>query len=102
MNLYDKEIEEAVLGICLLESTAFGRTYNLVDKNSFYSEDNQKVYECLKQMYDSSIPIDLLTVFDFMTRKNVKLSAGNNPWYLTALSKNVVSSHHLEYHCWIL
>lgn len=102
MNLYDKEIEEAVLGICLLESTAFGRVYNLVDKNSFYSDDNKKVYECLKEMYDSSIPIDLLTVFDFMNRKNVKLSAWNNPWYLTVLSKHVVSSNHLEYHCWIL
>lgn len=102
MQLQNKEIEEAVLGICLLERTAFGRTYNLVDENTFYSGDNKQVYACMKQMYDSSIPIDLLTVFDFMNRKNIKLDAGNNAWYLTVLSKNVVSSHNLEYHCWIL
>lgn len=102
MELYSKQIESAVLGICLLEKTAFGRTYNLIDKNCFYSTDNQVIYSVLREMYDDNLPIDMLTVFDKLGRKNIVLSAINIPWYLVELTKNVCSSTHLEYHCWIL
>lgn len=102
MELQSKEIESAILGICLLEKTAFGRTYNLIDEHCFYSSDNQKIYAILREMYDENLPIDLLTVFDKINRKNISFNAENIAWYLTVLTNHVTASTHLEYHCWIL
>jgi hypothetical protein len=32
---YSKELEAAILGACMLESTAFGRTYGLIEPETF-------------------------------------------------------------------
>lgn len=108
---YSKEFEAAVLGICLLEKSAFGRTYGLIDEKVFYQQDNKVIYSCLKEMYDKSIPIDLLTVWNRLIESGVELICKNsvttNPsagiaYYLTRLTNEVVSSAHLEYHCHVL
>lgn len=100
---YSTEIESAVLGICLLEKDAFGRTYKAVDDQSFYVIDNQTVYRSFSEMNDKSIPIDLLTTWEYMTSQNITLN-----WkpgiaaYLSKLSMSVVNSAHLEYHCHLI
>jgi replicative DNA helicase len=96
---YAKEIEAAILGICLLEKDAFGRVYSLIKPEMFYMADNVHVFQTMSEMYDQSAPIDHLTVWQRMTEKGIELSASNSAWYLTKLSMNVVSSSHLEYHC---
>ncbi|GAC1489832.1 MAG: replicative DNA helicase [Flavisolibacter sp.] len=98
---YNKEIEEAVLGICLLEKLAFGRTYNLVSEDCFYFLDHQKIYSLLKTMHNESMPIDLLTVRDRIVNDKIELIE-NSAYALARLTMNVVSSAHLEYHCHIL
>jgi replicative DNA helicase len=96
---FSKEIEMAVLGICTMEKSAFGRTHGLIDADMFYFEDNQKVYSCLREMYDNTIPIDALTIWERMSEQDISLNAGNIPWYMSELQRQVVSSDHLEYHC---
>jgi replicative DNA helicase len=99
---YSKEIESAVLGICIMEKLAFGRTFGMIDEKVFYYDDNKSVYHTLREMYDSSIPIDSLTVWQKMVNDGSKLLAKNIPWYLSQLTMQVVSSAHLEYHCFLL
>jgi replicative DNA helicase len=99
---YSHGIELAVLGACLLEKDAIGRVYGTLKPEMFYFEDNQLVFETLQEMYDQTIPIDHLTVWQRMTEKGRELTAGNQAWYLSLCSMNVVSSAHLEYHCYLL
>jgi replicative DNA helicase len=99
---YAKRLESAVLGACLLEKTAFGRIYGTVDEQSFYSDDNKKVFKYLLLMFDKSAPIDCITVWQEMTAKGETLHAGNVAWYLSVLTNDVVSTAHLEYHAVIL
>jgi replicative DNA helicase len=96
---YSKDFEAAVLGICLLEKTAFDRTHGLIDGRSFYFEDNQAIYQAMSEMKATSAPIDLLTVWQWMIEKGTTLHAGEIRWYFSQLTMNVVSSEHLEYHC---
>lgn len=101
---YSDEIEEAVLGICLLEKMAFGRTYGIVEENTFYFEANRHIYRAMKEMYKLSLPIDLLTVADYLFNKeNVReLDAYTTPYYLMKITNSVCSSAHIEYHCYII
>jgi replicative DNA helicase len=99
---YSKEFEAAVLGICLLEKTAFGRTYGLIDESVFYYGDNRTVYLAMKEMWDNNVPMDALTVWERMMSQGIVLNAGNILWYFSELTRQVVSSAHLEYHCHVL
>lgn len=90
------DLERAVIGICLLEKTAFGRTRGLLDAECFYLEDHQRIYRAMDEMFSSSTPIDLLTV-----RYHVgELNAGEH--YLVRCTNDVVSSAHVEYHCHLI
>lgn len=92
---YAQDLEEAILGICMLEKTAFGRTYGIVEADTFYFSNHQKVYAAMKEMYDNGLPIDLCTVNEFMKGKP-------DAYFLTKLTNYVVSSAHLEYHCHLI
>jgi replicative DNA helicase len=97
---FSKKLESAVLGACLLEKTAVGRTYGTVTAECFYADDNKKIYKALVEMFDKNLPIDCLTLWQYMGDET--LHAGNTAWYLTRLTNDVVSTAHLEYHCHIL
>jgi replicative DNA helicase len=99
---YAKDIEAAVLGICLIEKDAFTNTVGLIGVEVFYIDDNQKVYLALREMHDKSMPIDTLTVWQRMTQAGITLNAGTIPWYMAELQRQVVSSAHLEAHCEVL
>lgn len=95
------DLEMAILGACLIEKSAMGRTYGLIDAECFYFSGHKVVYEVLKEMYDNSIPIDTFTVTEYIiVKKGIELFGDHNvSFYVTGLTRFVVSSAHLEYHC---
>lgn len=101
---FSHELEAAILGICMLENTAFGRTHGILKQENFYSEANQKVYQAISELYSTGLPIDLLTVNDRI--QNVyqvqELNGMNVPAYLAKLTISVVVSTHLENHSFIV
>lgn len=101
---YSQDLEMAVLGACMLETTAFGRTYGLVDDKTFYYTGHGKIYQTLKDMYESGLPIDVLTVCDLLTRVQgvEQIQNMDTAYFVTRLTNSVVSTSHLEYHCHIL
>lgn len=99
---FSKELEESILGACLLEQTGFGRTYGLLKEDNFYYEDNRAVYSFMAKMFEDSLPIDIITVSVNMDAKGVKVNYTNTPSFLTMVTKNVCSTAHVEYHCFLL
>lgn len=101
---YTDELEAGILGACMIEKDAFGRTFGILEKEYFYYDTNQVVYEAIAELYSSGFPIDILTVVDFLyNRKNLKeLGSYNTAYYVTKLTNIVVSSANLEYHSFIL
>lgn len=97
---YDKRMECAILGACLIEKTAYGRVRGLLAKDCFYSSSNQIVYGIISEMWENGFPIDLLTVAQYVVRNKGfnELSGVNVPYYLTKLTDSVVSTAHMEYH----
>jgi replicative DNA helicase len=99
---FSNELEQTILGTCLIESTAIGRTYGLIEPKSFYADQNRQTYEVMRKMYDQNIPIDHMTVWAELLKIESILPDVELAHYLTTLSKSVTSSTHLEYHCHIL
>jgi replicative DNA helicase len=96
---YGKDLEVAILGACMLEKSAVGRLYGIVEPKHFYVADNQKVCAILFEMFDKNVPVDIYTVCEFMHRREIKLDASDSiAYYLCWLTKTVVSTAHLEYH----
>lgn len=100
---YDTDIEDAVLGACLLESMAFSKIYGFMKPEYFYKSGNQVVYESLQSMWKEGEAIDILTVTNHVVRKgSAQLDGIDAPYFIMRLTNAVVSSAHLEKHCIIL
>lgn len=99
---HSKDIEAAVLGICLLEKTAIGRVYGFLKPEMLYILDNQKVFQAICDMYDKGLPIDSLTIWQKMVQEGIELNQPNILYYFSQLTMHVVNSEHLEYHSAIL
>lgn len=101
---YSPGLEAAVLGAAMLETTAFGRTHGVLRPEVFYSDSNRLVYEAISSLYAAGLPVDIFTVVDRIRRvQNIVSLAGERvEFYVTRLTNAVVSTAHLEFHCWIL
>ena len=56
---YNTDIEDAVLGASIIEVSAFSRIVNLIDSEHFYKIENIELFNAMKAMFNSGIPIDL-------------------------------------------
>jgi replicative DNA helicase len=100
---YSPDLERAIIGACMIEKTAFGRVYGILQPEIFYLDDHQIIWKCIYEMWENDIPIDILTVVHELIKKGYsELQAGNTPWYVTRCTREVVSTANLEYHSLML
>ena len=66
---YSLELEEVILGACILEKEAYARIYDLLEEEVFYGTYHQTVYSAMHEMFDKGLFIDLLTVADYIKHK---------------------------------
>lgn len=101
---YSKDLERAVLGICLLEKPPLKGVLSVLKPESLYVPGHRKVYEAIKDMATANLPVDILTVANYLLNvRHVKLIDNNEVGYfLTTLTRDVVSSAHVNYHCAII
>ncbi len=101
LNPQDAELEEIVLGACLLESKAITLVADILRPEVFYTETNREIYSALQSMYRAGQAIDIMTAKEELARRG-KLEFIGGPYTIVRISARVVSSAHLEYHARIL
>jgi replicative DNA helicase len=101
LNPQDAELEEIVLGACLLESKAITLVADILRPEVFYTETNREIYSAVQSMYRAGQAIDIMTVKEELARRG-KLEFIGGPYTIVRISARVVSSAHLEYHARIL
>lgn len=100
---YDRDLEFAVLGACLLDKTSFARVQGILNIDCFYFSGTRIVYQAIFEMWDKSIFIDMLTVVNWMARQGFsQLENYNTAAYIGLLTQAVVTSAHLEYHALLI
>lgn len=96
---FDSDIEKALLGVCLLEKNAYGSIRGIVDKNCFYYDSHRAVFEAIDAMWTSNLPIDILTVVNYIGRSRAALPGVDFLGrFVSQLTNAVVSGTNVQYH----
>jgi hypothetical protein len=98
------EIEEAVLGACLIDTSAFAKVKEVLSgfSNPFYTDAHNAVWGAMAVLNAENEPIDRLTVFERIEKMQKTKLFKEDPYFLIRLSEQVSSSAHVESHARIL
>lgn len=95
------ELEEAVLGAMMLEKEALSTVIDILKPEAFYKPSHQSIYRAIVDLFNSSEPIDILTVAAQL-KKNGELELAGGAYYISQLTHRVASSANAEYHARII
>lgn len=95
------ELEEAILGAMLLENDAIPKAASILQAEDFYTDQNKTIYHHMIEMFNKSLPIDILTVVNYL-KVNGKLDLAGGGYYINILSNRVAGSANIEYHAMIV
>ena len=95
------DLEEVVLGAMMIDKKGVDEVIDILSPDAFYKESHQHIFEAIFQLFESSQPIDLLTV-STQLKKNQKLDIIGGDFYLISLTQKVSSSAHIEFHARII
>ena len=95
------ELEEAVIGACLIEKDAFAQVVDILKPESFYDTKHRLIFSAIKRLAGENKPVDILTVTEEL-RRSGDIDQAGGPFYVTELSGKVLSSAHIEYHANII
>lgn len=101
MQPHAPELEEAVIGACLIEQEALPLIADKLRPEMFYDDHHQLIFAALMAMYHAGKKIDILTVKEELARRG-NLDAIGGPYAIVQLSSKVASSAHIEYHAQII
>ena len=101
MQPHAPELEEAVIGACLIEQEALPLIADKLRPEMFYDDHHQLIFAALMAMYHAGKKIDILTVKEELARRGY-LDAIGGPYTIVQLSSKVASSAHIEYHAQII
>ena len=95
------DLEEAVLGAMLIDKKGVDEVIDILQVDAFYKEAHQHIFSAIHHLFETSEPIDLLTV-SAQLRKEGTLEKVGGDFYLVQLSKKVSTSAHIEFHARII
>jgi replicative DNA helicase len=95
------DVERTVLGSMLIDSQAVAIVFELLDENAFYSGPNRRIFLCMKEMFEKSFPIDLVTLTEVLRKKQWLESVGEEA-YLGELAECIATSANVEHYAKIL
>ena len=95
------DLEEAVIGAMLIDKKGVDEVIDILQPEAFYKEANQHVFSAIHELFETSEPIDLLTVSARLRKMGLLEKVGGD-FYLVQLSKKVSTSAHIEFHARII
>ena len=90
------EIEQAILGVLLIDTKAYDVVRNLLKSRFFYNNQHKIIYQAIVSLANKNLDIDLLTVSQELSKKDQLVSVGGD-FYLISMTQRVSSSAHIEY-----
>lgn len=95
------DLEEAVLGACMLEDHAYDQIGHILSPECFYKESHQITYKAIEMLRAEAKPVDILTVTNQLkTTGELELVGG--AYWITQLTNRVASTANLEFHSMIV
>jgi replicative DNA helicase len=91
------EAEQATLGALLLDAEAVGTVIRYLRPDSFYSLQNQKIFQAILSLFNKGQRSDLITITEEL-RQTGLLEAAGGPSYIASLTDTVPTSANVEYY----
>ena len=82
------EIEEAIIGACMIEQEALPLVADKLRPEMFYVERHRLIFSALLAMYQAGTKVDILTVKEELLRRGTLEEAGG-AYQVTLLSSRV-------------
>ncbi|GMN11781.1 replicative DNA helicase [Croceitalea sp. MTPC9] len=95
------DLEEVVLGAMMIDKKGVDEVIDILHPEAFYKDAHRFIYESIFKLFESSEPVDLLTVSSQL-KKDGHLEAVGGDFYLIKLTQKVASSAHIEFHARII
>jgi replicative DNA helicase len=95
------DLEEAVLGALMLEKDALSSVIDILKPEVFYKDNHQKIFQAIRQLFEKSSPVDILTV-TAQLRSQGELEMIGGAYYITELTNRVASAANIEFHSRII
>ncbi len=89
------EAEQSVLGSMLLDKDAIVNVSPILRPEYFYDPRHSIVYQCISELFESGLPVDLITVSNLLKKKKNFTKIGGRA-YLSDLLSSVPTSAHVE------
>jgi replicative DNA helicase len=95
------DLEEVVLGAMMIDKKGVDEVIDILHADVFYKDAHRHIYEAIFKLFETSEPVDLLTV-SAQLRKEGRLEMVGGDFYLIKLTQKVASSAHIEFHARII
>jgi replicative DNA helicase len=95
------DLEEVVLGAMMIDKKGVDEVIDILHPDVFYKDAHRYVYEAIFKLFETSEPVDLLTVSSQL-KKDGRLESVGGDFYLIKLTQKVASSAHIEFHARII
>ena len=95
------DLEEVVLGAMMIDKKGVDEVIDILHADVFYKDAHRFIYEAIFKLFETSEPVDLLTV-SAQLKKDGNLEAVGGDFYLIKLTQKVASSAHIEFHARII
>lgn len=95
------EAERACLGSMLMDKEAIEVAIDILNSDDFYSDQNRLIYNSLIELYNRSVPVDIVTVTDFL-KGSGQLENTGGVLYVSNLLEAVPTSANIEYYARIV
>lgn len=92
-----RDLEEAVIGALLIDKEALTEVIDILKPEVFYVDAHGIIFRAINQLFETSKPIDILTVAHQL-RSNGELEMIGGAYYLSELTNKVASSANIEFH----
>lgn len=91
------EAEQAVIGSLLLDSEAWDSVSDILKWEDFYKPSHQHMYKCIEELVKAAQPVDLITLTNWLTSKNLLETVGGSSAVVEILSKTISSANVASY-----
>jgi replicative DNA helicase len=89
------DAEQAVLGGLMLDNRAWDQVADQVDEDDFYRRDHRLIFRAIRQLAESSQPLDVVTLSDWLVGINELDNVGGLA-YLGALARDTPSAANIS------
>lgn len=95
------EAEQSVLGALLIDSDALSEVSGVLKNDSFHLHKHREIYDAIMELYEESLPVDIVTVADVLDKRGQLEKIGGVD-YIAHLATSVPTTANVKYYAGIL